>query len=122
MIPESIKVLRLKGGSSTMPILPLTNVDSKFGAPRGRSDNFNLEYKDLPLKFFVVHMRMVDWDYDEGGAYWGGGLPLDQMYRAQSDGCHPLEEELQEMFMRAGTREQAKKKVVERYPNAKFYK
>lgn len=46
------------------------NVNSKYGAPMGRKN-------DKPEEFvgsvYLQQVPMVDGDYDEGGAYWGGG-------------------------------------------------
>jgi hypothetical protein len=103
-----------------MPITPLPDVSSSRGAPMGRRDSHNRSHEELPLKFFLVHLPFIDGDYDKGGAYWGGADK--QMYRAESDGLQPGEECVQEMFIRAHTRFQAKEEVLKRYPNAIFYK
>jgi hypothetical protein len=55
------------------------NVSSKFGAPMGR-------FSDNPENFSgSVHLEVVpfvDGDYDEGGAYWGGGEEAIPVYCA----------------------------------------
>ena len=47
-------------------------VDCKYGAPMGRPE-FMTGF-DKPARCFRV--RMIDGDYDDGSAYWGGGVPL----------------------------------------------
>lgn len=44
-------------------------VGSKYGAPMGRHDKILGD----PVKLHLQRVRFVDGDYDEGGAYWGGG-------------------------------------------------
>lgn len=92
----------------------LSNCCSKYGAQMGRCDS--VSEPNYPVKFHLVRMKMSSCGcYDEGGAYWGIGLP---MYRAEGMG----EEEMQEMFMRARSRNAAKEIVLEVFPNARFYK
>lgn len=45
------------------------DVHSRYGAPMGRPESPFIE--EGPIRLFRV--RMVDGDYDDGGAYWGGG-------------------------------------------------
>lgn len=72
----------------------LPHVSCKYGAPMGRGAWTDDTAK--PCRVFRV--RMVDGDYDEGGAYWGGGgTPV---YACISEGV--------QMFTRAPSREQAK--------------
>lgn len=71
----------------------------------------------LPCKLRLVRLRMVDYDYDEGGAYWGGPSTHGAMYRAIGD-CGDVRAEV---FVRATTRQEAKARVRERLPNARFY-
>ena len=58
----------------------------------------------------------MDGDYDQGGAYWGGGSG-DFIYRA----IRTAAEEDCELFVRARTRTEAKEEVRETIPNARFY-
>jgi hypothetical protein len=45
-----------------------SNVSSKYGAPMGRGSTTN-----LPIgKIKCFRVNSVDFDYDDGGAYWGG--------------------------------------------------
>ena len=86
---------------------------SQYGAQMGRRDN--IEDPDAPVKFHLVKMRLVDGGYDQGGAYWGLGDP---MWRAIGED----EDMVNEMFIRARTRDEAKAQVLETFPNAKFYR
>lgn len=49
------------------------DVSSKYGAPMGRRGSTTLEPS---LTYTVVKIPFFDGDYDQGGAYWGGGQPL----------------------------------------------
>jgi hypothetical protein len=79
----------------------------------GRSSNFS-EAESL-LKMHLVRLRLYDGVYDSGGAYWGHGEPL---YWAYGDG--PTE--LQEVFVRARNRDEAKIKVLSIFKRATFYR
>lgn len=49
-----------------------SDVSCRFGAPMGRRDYGDIENcPKFSLNVFLV--KMVDGDYDDGGAYWGGG-------------------------------------------------
>ena len=48
-------------------------VDVKYGAPMGRQES---PVEDFTGPVYLQNVPMVDGDYDEGGAYWGGGTPL----------------------------------------------
>lgn len=93
----------------------LSNVSSNRGAPMGRGDTDTEPY--FPVKFRLERMQMVDGDYDNGGAYWGG-YPSDPMWVAWG----MAEYEEQECFVRAKTREEAKALVRQQFPNARFYR
>lgn len=93
-----------------MPIPKLTDVSSRYGAPMGRR-NFNPETDDQ--RFYLQRVRFVDYDYDAGGAYWGGGTPL---YRWVS------EDHTGEGFVRAKSRSEAKVAILEDYPSARFFR
>ena len=62
-------------------------------------------------KLHLIKLRFVDGDYDEGGAYWGAGLPI---YWAYGDEV--------EAFFRARNRPDAKRQAFTLFPNAKFYR
>ena len=90
-----------------------TKAYSQYGASMGRRDNVAeaLDVKKLHLE----RVRLNSGGYDPGGAYWGLGAPL---YVAWGDGA----EEVQEMFLRASDREEAKEIVRGVFKNAKFYR
>lgn len=58
------------------------NVNAKRGAPMGRQPIFDND--DATVTVFKVNM--VDGDYDDGGAYWGGGQGTDPPFCARGDG------------------------------------
>ena len=90
-----------------------TKAYSQYGASMGRRDIIT-----EPLTVKKLHLQRVRLDsdgYDPGGAYWGHGAPL---YVAWRDG----DEEVQEMFFRAGDRDEAKEIVKAVFKNAKFYR
>lgn len=68
---------------------------------------------DQPYKFHLIRLKWVDGDYDQGGAYWGnsGGTSI---YWAYDD-------EVQ-VFVRAASRDRAKQQILEKAPQAKFYR
>jgi hypothetical protein len=84
----------------------------------GRPDQHDDESRELPIKFHLVRLRMVDYDYDEGGAYWGGRVPSGVMYRAY---CPDGVDWQIDFFLRARSREEAKEMVRKEYPRARFY-
>lgn len=81
------------------------DVNSQYGAPMGRREYF--EEDIIPCRCFRV--RMVDGAYDDGGAYWGCGVPL---YAAIADGV--------QIFTRARSRKTAKEEFRKRYETIKF--
>lgn len=77
---------------------------------------------DLPVRVYLRKLRWVDGDYDEQGAYWGGGCG-DHIYWANfdlDDPANPLAGTNEDLFVRAFCREEAKELVREQLPNAKF--
>ena len=105
-----------------MPALP--EVGSSRGAPMGRFSE-HAEDTQYPGKFNVASLPMVDGAYDKGGAYWGvGSHQHGFMYRAFCLEYDEINERdfLVDWFFRARDREHAKQLVIERYPNAKFYR
>lgn len=48
-----------------------SDVSSMYGATMGRRSA-----PSLGDNITLFRVRMVDGDYDDGGAYWGGGEPL----------------------------------------------
>ena len=84
------------------------------GAPMGRMNwGMNDHYK-RPMMMYLQRVRLVDGDYDLGGAYWGGGSkPLF---------CAWSEDDEARVFVRAKDRTAAKLEVKRYFPNAKFFR
>lgn len=88
----------------------LEKVDCSRGAPMGRPSH--ITRPDRAFRMYMVKLPLGDGGaYDSGGAYWGCGDPL---YWAYGDGND------QEMFVRAKTREDAKRQVLKEFPNIYF--
>ena len=95
--------------------LVLPNGSSQYGAQMGRQNTLP-EDPDHPIKLRMERLRWVDGDYDQWGAYWGGGSG-DSVYCAYGE-----DNEIQVyVFVRARSRFGAKRAVREALPNAKFY-
>jgi hypothetical protein len=58
----------LYGEESELP-QQFESVSSTYGAPMGRPDFCH----NAEAEVHLFRVRMVDGDYDDGGAYWGGG-------------------------------------------------
>lgn len=70
---------------------------------------------EASVKLQLVRLWFVDDDYDQGGAYWGGGRGTEPLYCA-------FDEQGTRIFVRAKHRAEAKEKVREDMPNARFYR
>lgn len=101
-----------------------TNSNGKWictGAQMGRRDHIP-EDRNVSCK---LHLRNIltgsDGAYDEEEAYWGTGDPV---YWACDDvtDLEPEHVGWVEIFIRAKNREEAKAKIKELLPNARFYK
>ena len=90
-----------------------TKAYSQYGASMGRPDH--IAEAETVAKIHLERIVLNTGGYDLGGAYWGHGAPL---YVAWGDGA----EEVQEMFLRASDREEAKEIVRGVFKNAKFYR
>lgn len=90
----------------------LPNVSSASGAPMGRRAKHG-ELSTADQKFTLRRIPINQGGYDSGGAYWGLGQPL---YLYESEDCKVSD------FIRAKDREDAKAKVRQRYPSAKFFR
>jgi hypothetical protein len=87
-----------------------SDVSNGRGAPMGRPSFCD----PLPgTKTRLFRVNMVDGDYDDGGAYWGG-YPSDPLYCALGDGVR--------LFVRALTRDQAKAKMLSECASLTFYR
>lgn len=86
------------------------DVSSKYGAPMGRRSDTHL--------FGKCHLQcvpMVDGDYDQGGAYWGGGRGVQPLWCAWND-----DEEI--VYFRALNRQQAKDYLINEFIDVTFYR
>jgi hypothetical protein len=83
----------------------LSDVSSKYGAPMGRRNITDI----INGKVRLFRVRMLDYCYDRGGAYWGMGEPL---YAAIGDGF--------QFFLRAKNRPVARQKILNLYPDLKI--
>ena len=96
----------------------LTKGETQFGAQMGRTNC--IEEPDAAIKFNLASMSMSgDGCYDAGGAYWGCGSPTTGwMYHAYGEGP----EFVNQMFVRAISREAAKALVLKAFKNATFFR
>ena len=83
------------------------------GALMGRCNKLPDTRLDEPVKLHMERLRFVDGDYDQGGAYWGSGPNGSAVYCAYTENCH--------IFVRSKSRSEAKEKVREELPAARFY-
>jgi hypothetical protein len=65
---------------------------------------------DEPLHLCRVYLSQ---GYDKGGAYWGTGAPLYEIYNNAGDFVR---------YLRAHSREDAKAQIRSDYPDATFYR
>lgn len=86
-----------------------SDVNARFGAPMGRYSVMD----DDSAKVHLFRVKFVDGDYDDGGAYWGGGSAL---YCARDDAGQV------QQFLRVRTREKAKAQLKEEFPNLRFFR
>lgn len=110
--------------TKSKPPTALDQVGCSRGAPMGRRNTLDADREHFHGTMSLTVMPMVDYAYDKGGAYWGGPSPKHGwMYRAWYHG-HDEDGDVVhiEMFIRALSRRAAKLKVMEEFPNAKFYK
>jgi hypothetical protein len=99
--------------------LKLENVSSRFGAPMGRPNILPHDLnnpKTYPVALYIKPLRMVDGDYDEGGAYWGGPVDAGFMLVAWS----PASDHRYQIFVRAKDRAEAEQAVLKILPFATF--
>ena len=87
----------------------------KYGAPMGKGD-WTPDTQE-PIKMYLRKLEWVDGDYTSDGTYWGYSRG-EHIYRA----CGYGPNELNEMFVRTYSRKVAKQKVLEIFPNARFYR
>lgn len=96
----------------------------KFGAPMGHSNQLP-ENVYVPIKLQMEKLKWVDYDYICDGTYFGGGSG-DYIYCAHDTGkggpyFQHDNTPVNYIFVRAKNRIDAKKKVRNYLPNARFY-
>lgn len=96
---------------------PLENACSRRGAQMGRCDILP-ENTHETVKLSLVKLQWQDGDYDQGGAYWGQ-TPGTWIFRAVGDTKY---DGITEVFVRATSREDAKKNILLKMPGARFYR
>jgi len=96
--------------------LKLENASSMYGSQMGRRD---VMPDDLttPCKLRLERLRWVYGDYDQGGAYWGY-TPGTSIYCAWGD----VGDTAARFFVRAKSRDDAKRHVKNLFVNARFYR
>ena len=86
-------------------------VSCKYGSPMGRYTGG--EFLDTDSgKIYLRRIKLDSGGYDNGGAYWGIGQPLWETLDQDGNG----------FIFRESNRESAKKHILERFPDAKFYR
>jgi hypothetical protein len=98
---------------------PVYKACSKYGASMGRKNVIAIPVDGTLPKLHLQKLRLVSWDYDTGGAYWGcGGKPLWCAFADAID-ITPIM-----VFVRGANREDAKNMVLALLPKGdwKFYK
>ena len=85
--------------------------DMSRGAALGRND-FHTDSGAM-LKFYLKKIRLDDGGYDSNGTYFGVGQDL--YWYADED-------ENVDAMLRANDRNDAKRQVIDKYPNARFYR
>lgn len=98
--------------------LILPNGSSKYGARMGRRNVLPLDI-NTPIKLQMERLKWVDGDYDQGGAYWGGGSG-DNVYCAFAYAPASIDFSTA-IFVRAKSRIEAKELVREYLPNCRFF-
>ena len=92
-------------------ILAAAPVPSRYGAPMGARSVFD----DESPRLYVQPVRMVDYDYDPAGVYWGGwSRQHGRIYCGFNDSSR--------VFVRAHTRAHAIELIRAEYPDATFYR
>ena len=90
----------------------LDTVASSHGAPMGRPGSHPGNEPEALVS--LQRVRLDSGGYDSAGAYWGHGRPLYWATDGQPNGF--------ERFFRASSRDAAKAKMREGYPDIRFYR
>lgn len=96
---------------------PVNKGCTKYGADMGRRNQPEGE-PDSPL--YLQKLRFVDGDYDTGGAYWGSGDPIWCAFSEEFAKSTTTADDSLRIFVRARTREEAKKLVAEQFKEDGF--
>lgn len=94
------------------------------GSQMGRR-NILPDDRNAPAKLHLVRLKFVDGAYDRWGTYWGGPANLYIAFTAHFLSPNYSAEVLHndtQIFIRAESRDEAKAKVREQLPNARFYR
>jgi hypothetical protein len=84
--------------------------NSRFGAPMGDSDTY-----DMTPKLYLQRVDFVDGCYGPDGTYWGMGAPMWCAFNAPAaQGTR--------VYVRARTREAAKAEVLAKLTSVSFYR
>jgi len=90
---------------------PTPDVNCRYGAPMGR--HTGPDYLDTAAgKLYLRRIPVNRGGYDAGGAYWGIGKPL--YYVEDQDG--------NSQFLRASSRDDAKRQISAKWEGARFYR
>lgn len=89
---------------------PTPAVSCRYGAPHGRPRVGTLKTDANPL--YLARVRLDAGGYDAGGSYWGLGQPL----------FHVADQAGNSHFLRAADRDDAKAKIREAHPGARFFR
>jgi hypothetical protein len=92
----------------------LTKGYSKYGADMGRSNKLPTDCA-APVKLHLQQLKLVDGDYDQGGAYFG-------YTRGTAIYCAFNADNSVQVFCRASNRQAAKAYVRSKLPQANFYR
>jgi hypothetical protein len=103
------------------------------GSQMGRSDSFHPgNYDDAPAKLRLIRLPFVDGCYDSAGCYWGGPANVwcafggEHSVRTGKRGFAQVEYQYDVyeymLFVRAGSRDMAKRFILADHPSAIFFR
>ena len=96
------------------------DVHSSRGAPMGRLHFCIPGWEAVVDRCYLFRVNMVDGDYDDGGAYWGGppSLPLYCVRNNKRDAAGIYVQ----LFYRAATRDAAKRMALADHRSLVFFR
>lgn len=80
------------------------------------SHTYDVDRMTFSEKLYLRKVRLNAGGYDERGRYFGGGHDVPSLWEYSSDRGEVHD------HVRASSREEAKRKIRERYPKASFYR